>query len=252
VTWPIHWFWKSGWLIHKSALCTRIALLPQWGPNSHKCSQRLHELTNSTKNRVEKSVYWYMTWLMWHDVTTHLYAMWHERAYNKLEMDNNVDMAHGITHCDVTHTHAPGTDSEVQIRDRLKHWYGMGHDSLICDMTCVTWLIDVWHGSLICDVTHKHTCTRHWQWASNDIKPTTLIWRTAWCIAVWHDSCDMTTHVTWLVIMHCFVTWLMWHDSCDMTHLTWLMWHDSCDMTHDSRDITPSSICDTHTCTRHW
>jgi len=52
----IDWFWKSGWLIHKSALCTRIALSPQWGPNSHKCWQRLHELTISTKNWVSKSV----------------------------------------------------------------------------------------------------------------------------------------------------------------------------------------------------
>ena len=49
--------WKSGWLIQKSALCTGIALLPQWGPKSHKCLQRLHELTISTKNRVSKPVY---------------------------------------------------------------------------------------------------------------------------------------------------------------------------------------------------
>jgi len=65
----LDWFWKSGWLIHKSALCTRIALIPQWGPNSHKCLQRLHELTISTKNRVSKSVYltdwfWKSGWLI--------------------------------------------------------------------------------------------------------------------------------------------------------------------------------------------
>jgi len=55
------WFWKSGWLIHKSALCTRIALLHQWGPTSHKCLQRLYELTNSKKNWVSKSVLYDMT-----------------------------------------------------------------------------------------------------------------------------------------------------------------------------------------------
>ena len=52
----IDWFWKSCWLIHKSALCTRIALLPQWVPNSRKWLQHLHELMISTKNRVSKSV----------------------------------------------------------------------------------------------------------------------------------------------------------------------------------------------------
>jgi len=51
------WFWKSDWLIHKSALCTGIALLPQWGPKSHQCLQRRHKLTISAKNRVSKSVY---------------------------------------------------------------------------------------------------------------------------------------------------------------------------------------------------
>ena len=30
----IDWFWKSGWLIHKSTLCTRIVLLPQWERNA--------------------------------------------------------------------------------------------------------------------------------------------------------------------------------------------------------------------------
>jgi len=52
----IDWFWKSGWLIQKSALCTRIALLPHWGPESRKCLQRLNELMISMKNRVAKSV----------------------------------------------------------------------------------------------------------------------------------------------------------------------------------------------------
>ena len=32
------WFWKLGWLIHKSALCTRIALLPHWGQNAYNVS----------------------------------------------------------------------------------------------------------------------------------------------------------------------------------------------------------------------
>jgi len=136
--------------------------------------------------------HWYKTWLMWHDVMTHLYAMWHKHANNQSEMDNNVDMARGITHCDVTHTHAPGTDSEVRIRDRQKHWYGMGHDSLICDITRVTWLIDVWYGSLICDMTH---------------------WYVTWLIDMWHDSliCDIT-RVTWLIDV--------WHGSLkyDVTH----------------------------------
>jgi len=34
----IDWFWKSGWLIHKSALCTGIAPLPQWGQNAYNIS----------------------------------------------------------------------------------------------------------------------------------------------------------------------------------------------------------------------
>ena len=34
----IHWFWKSGWLIHKSTLCTRIVLLPQWEQNAYRVS----------------------------------------------------------------------------------------------------------------------------------------------------------------------------------------------------------------------
>ena len=54
---PLYWFRNLGWLIYKSALCTGIALLPRWGPKSHKCVQRLHELTISTKNRVSKWVY---------------------------------------------------------------------------------------------------------------------------------------------------------------------------------------------------
>jgi len=32
---PIDWFWKSGWLFHKSTLCTRIVLLPQWEQNAY-------------------------------------------------------------------------------------------------------------------------------------------------------------------------------------------------------------------------
>jgi len=56
-TFPLYWFRNLDWLIYKSALCTGIALLPRWGPKSHKCVQRLHELTISTKNRVSKWVY---------------------------------------------------------------------------------------------------------------------------------------------------------------------------------------------------
>jgi len=40
------WFWKSGWLIHRWALCTRIAHLPQWGP---KMIWRSHESLSTSR-----------------------------------------------------------------------------------------------------------------------------------------------------------------------------------------------------------
>jgi len=38
----IDWSWKPDWLIHKSALCTRIALSPQWGPNEGRHTYQCH------------------------------------------------------------------------------------------------------------------------------------------------------------------------------------------------------------------
>jgi len=54
-------FWKLGWLTHKSALCTRIALLPVRSKIDLKVPQKLIDVTNisiSTENRISKSVYW--------------------------------------------------------------------------------------------------------------------------------------------------------------------------------------------------
>ena len=54
------WFWKSGWLICKSALCTRIVLLPVRSQNGLKVTQKLIKITNisiSTKNRISTLVY---------------------------------------------------------------------------------------------------------------------------------------------------------------------------------------------------
>ena len=45
-TMSIDWFWKSGWLIHKWALCARIAHLPQWGP---KMIERSHESLSTSR-----------------------------------------------------------------------------------------------------------------------------------------------------------------------------------------------------------
>jgi len=57
----IDWFWKSGWLFHKWALCTRIAHLPQWGPKMiWKVPRKLTNSTNiwiSLENRISQSVY---------------------------------------------------------------------------------------------------------------------------------------------------------------------------------------------------
>jgi len=54
-------FWKSGWLIHKSALCTRIVLLPVRSQNDLKVPRKRTDVTNiliSTANRISKSVYY--------------------------------------------------------------------------------------------------------------------------------------------------------------------------------------------------
>ena len=57
----IDWFWKSCWLIHKIALCTRIALLPVRSQNDLKVPRKQIDVTNisiSTENQISKSVYW--------------------------------------------------------------------------------------------------------------------------------------------------------------------------------------------------
>jgi len=54
----IDWFWKSCRLIHMSALCTRIALLPVRFQNDLKVPRKPIYVTNIsiTKNRISKSV----------------------------------------------------------------------------------------------------------------------------------------------------------------------------------------------------
>jgi len=54
----IDWFWKSGWLIHKSTLCTRIVLWPVRSQNDLKVPRKLIDVTNisiSKENRISKS-----------------------------------------------------------------------------------------------------------------------------------------------------------------------------------------------------
>jgi len=56
----IDWFWKSGWLIHKSTLCTRIVPLPVRSQNDLKVPRKLIDVMKisiSTENRMSKSVY---------------------------------------------------------------------------------------------------------------------------------------------------------------------------------------------------
>jgi len=52
--------WKSGWLIHKSALCSRTALLLVRSQNDVKVPRKLIDVMNisiSTENQISKSVY---------------------------------------------------------------------------------------------------------------------------------------------------------------------------------------------------
>ena len=71
------WFWNSGWLTRKSALCTRIAHLPHWSPTTiflkgpaKAC--RHHENLISTENRISKSVYCaiFVVWSVFYGVAT--------------------------------------------------------------------------------------------------------------------------------------------------------------------------------------
>jgi len=120
-TTSIHWFWKSGWLIHKSVLCTIIALLPVRSQNDVKVPRKLIDVMNisiSTENRISKSVYYtgrshhisvrdlYIRVSSWRIYTTHEYM--ETKSVAPEEIIRHISSWLVYTREFVTHSHTLG------------------------------------------------------------------------------------------------------------------------------------------------
>ena len=83
-TTTIVWFWKLGWLIYKSTLCTRIVLLPQWEQNAYGVS------TNSRLKRKIESQNQSIPNILQSLRTSNMVYFWiiyHEGEYEKAELE---------------------------------------------------------------------------------------------------------------------------------------------------------------------
>jgi len=143
----IDWFWKSGWLIHKSTLCTRIVLLPQWEQNAYSVSRnsRLVRKIESQNQSIARSVYSGFSELL------------------RISIRGNAQQPR---------IHTPGNLSTPNTHSWQCEWaFAATHSACSCDSfrfihTCHTTHSRVWHDSSLAPavVTHSDSfirVTRH-------------------------------------------------------------------------------------------